>query len=133
MKKIIFIAFILLFPTFALADTGIGNFFSWLTGIGDDFWTLITVKTPTLFDRFWAYLLEWLILAKIYMWISAAKISWGVASVIIADLALGSQLNSLMGFLPNDVQAALVQLKLLDAIEMIIQAFIARFAMSIIN
>ena len=133
MIKILFIALLLLFPSYAFADTGIGEFFGWITGIGEDFWTLLTVKSPSMFERFWTWALEWYILAKLYGWISAVKVAWGVASVILADLALGSQLNSLMGFLPNDVQAALVQLKLLDAIEMLIQAFIARFAMNVIS
>lgn len=131
---IAFVLFSLFFVGSAQATgNGLGEFFSFITGIGEDFWSLTTESIPSMFERFLAWLLEWYVLAQIFAFKSALEISWNVASVILEDLALGSKLNVAIGFLPNDVQAALVQFRILDAIELIFQAYVTRFAMDLIR
>jgi len=117
----------------ASADTGLGAFFSFVTGLGEDVWNLATNKTPSLLTRMYAYLVEWYVMVQVFAFAAAVEISWSVAGVILEDLALGSKLNAAISFLPNDVQAALTQLKILDAIELIIQAYVTRFTMELIR
>lgn len=117
----------------ASADTGLGAFFSEVVGIGEDFWTLTTDTTPSMIDRLTAWFLEYYVLMKIIAFKTALELSWSVAGVVLEDLALGSKLNMMLGFLPNDVQVALVELRILDAIELILQAYVARFSMDLIS
>lgn len=131
MKYVIFA--ILLLPVPAFADTGIGAFFSWIVELGDSFWTLATDTAPSVIERFFAWVIEWAVMIKAYLFYQSIQFSWSVASVILEDIALGSQLNAALGFLPQDIQAALVQMRILDGVEIIIQAFVARFAMDFVN
>ena len=132
MKYLIVITLLIL-PFSAMADTGIGAFFSYLVELGESFWNMATNSVPSMIERFFAWVLEWAVLIKAYLFYSSVQFAWGVSSVILEDIALGSQLNAAIGFLPQDLQAALIQLRLLDGVEIIIQALVARFAMDFIN
>ncbi|WP_340677873.1 DUF2523 family protein [Paraglaciecola sp.] len=130
--KIILFLIALSFAPVASAVT-FGDAISFFTGLGEDFWSLVTIETPSMIERFFAWVLEIMVVWKFQALLSSTKLAWSVAAVILADMQLGSQLNSLIGFLPNDVQAAMVQLRIMDAIELIIQALVARFALDMVQ
>jgi len=121
------------FSNNASADSGLGGFFSYVSGLGEDVWNLATVSTPNMIERMFAYLLQWYITVEFYLLKQALEFSWQISGVVLEDLALGSKLNNAISFLPNDVQAALVQMRILDGIELLLQAYVTRFTFDLIN
>lgn len=119
----------LLFITPASADSGLGSFFTWVAGIGEDFWLLVTQESPDMIDRFFAWVIEWAIYLKFQLELAAIKTAWNIAKVILTDLQFGNQLNALLALLPPDMQAAIMKLRILDGIEILINAMLTKFVL----
>lgn len=130
MKK--FAPLLLLFlPLFALADTGSGlsisDFFEWVANLGSDIWNLMTVDTPNMIHRMWAFIIEWYLLLQFYWLKELLEFSWLVAKAILQDLNVVSQIITLSNSLPPDLKQTLIDLRVFDAVALILDAIIARF------
>ncbi|WP_024609902.1 DUF2523 family protein [Pseudoalteromonas sp. TB64] len=95
----------------------------------EDIWDFFDNDIPSFFQRAVAYILEKVVLFKINAQIEAAKLSWSVAKTILESFEVGSQIANAATALPQDVQAALVDMRLFDGLNIIIQAFVARYVM----
>lgn len=104
--------------------------------IADSFkelWSYFFDDVPSMMERFFAWAIIWLVKAKIYLQLESMKFAWGVAKVIIADLNIMSQITAQMGALPPDVRQALVDMRLFDAINLVLQAYVTKFVMGLFN
>lgn len=126
-----FILVLLFTPLFASADTyqdaagvakSIGDYFS-------DFWDFFDNDVPNFFQRALTYILEKIVLFKINAQIEATKLAWSVAKAVFENFQIGSKLANAATALPRDVQAAIVDMRLFDGLNIVINAFIARYVM----
>ena len=122
---------LLFLPLFALADTGSGlsisDFFEWIANLGNDIWNLMTVDTPNMIHRMWAFIIEWYLLLQFYWLKELLEFSWLVAKAILQDLNVVSQIIALSNSLPPDLKQTLIDLRVFDAVALILDAIIARF------
>ena len=124
--------FLISLPVFAQDNSGLFGFFSWISSLGEDLYNAAAVDAPSAIQRFYATAIEWFAVIWINAQIEAVKFAWGVAKVILEDLAFGSTLNALMSSLPNDVQAFLGVIRFADCVEILVGAHVTRFVMGII-
>lgn len=99
-----------------------GNFLS-------DFWDFFDNDVPNFFQRAVSYITEKIILFKINAQIEAMKLAWSISKNILESFQVGSKIASAATALPRDVQAAIVDMRLFDGLNVIIQAFVARYVM----
>lgn len=134
MKKLLFI-FLCFVPFLANAGlyTDISGAAQMVGDFFDDVWTFAFEDVPSMFQRLTAWLIVWMVKAKLYFMFEAMQYSWGVAKVIIADLNIMSQITSQMSALPVDVRQALVEMRLFDAINLLFQAYMTKFVMNFLH
>lgn len=132
-----FILFLLLLIPFAvLADT---KTYEDLAGssqmVADSFgeiWTFFFDDTPSMIDRFMAYVVEFVVYLKLVIWKAMLQSSWQIAKLILEDLAIMSQLLAQTNALSPDVTQALVDMRLFDALNLLLQAAMTRFVMTVL-
>ena len=71
----------------ASTGSGLGSFFSGVNTFFNDVMQFLTVETPSMMQRFWAWAIEWFVMIKLYLQYESIKFSWGVAKVILEDLS----------------------------------------------
>ncbi|WP_281556537.1 DUF2523 family protein [Thalassomonas sp. RHCl1] len=135
MKKL-FLFSLLLLPALVYANTqtyqdAAGTSQMLADSIGD-FWTYLFTDTPNMLHRFAAWLLEYWVQLKLYVYLELMKFSWGVAKVIIEDLSIMSQITAQMSLLPIDVRQAFVDMRLFDGINLILNAYVTKFVMRLL-
>lgn len=113
-------------------NSGMFGFFSFASGFFEDVYSAIAVDAPSAIQRLFAALIEWGAVAYLYAKVEAITFAWGVAKVILEDLAFGSTLNSLISGLPQDIRAFIGVIRLPECIEILAGAHITRFVMGII-
>jgi hypothetical protein len=130
----IFILVALLFPFFVFADTyqdAAGA--SQMVADGfDDLWVFLFTDTPNMMERFMAYALEKFVQMKLWAYFEFIKMSYNIAKVILADLNVMSTIASNMTLLPQDVRQMLVETRLFDGVNLLIQAYATKFVMRIV-
>lgn len=97
----------------------------------DELWTFLFTDTPNMIERFMAYLVQKWVEIKLWAYFEFIKLSFNIAKVILADLNVMSTITSQMSLLPQDVRQVLVQTRLVDGINLIVQAYATRFVMSL--
>lgn len=136
MKTKTFILISLFLPFFALAEpanydgfegaaTAMGNFFT-------DIWAFLDDDVPNFFERMIAYVVEKITLMRISAQLEAMKLAWSVAKAIMENFQLASKVLAAANGLPQDVKAALVDMRFFDGFNIIIQALLARYVMRFI-
>ncbi len=134
MKKIILCLFLFV-PFLALGDT-YQNAAGTSQMIADSFgemWTYFFDDVPSMFQRLTAWAVVWLVKAKLFIQLELMQYSWGVAKVIIADLNIMSQITAQMSLLPQDVRQALVDMRLFDGINLLLNAYMTKFVMNFLR
>ncbi|WP_105215942.1 DUF2523 family protein [Pseudoalteromonas sp. T1lg22] len=124
----------LLFPCLAFADSYAGDQGA-AQMLGDyvtDFWDFFETDIPDFVVRLMAYAFEQYLLIWLGIKLEAMKLGWAVAKQILQNLEFASQVTSRMNALPNDVRAALVDLRIMDCMNIIANAYVARFVMRFI-
>lgn len=129
-----FLFFIFLFiPFFSFADTYTG--FSGAAKAAADFytdvWTFLDNDVPSFFERMVAYLIEQFTYIRIAAQLESMKVAWGVSKAIMENFQIASKVASAADSLPSDVKTALVQSRVFDGFNIVIQALIARYVMRI--
>jgi len=94
-----------------------------------DFWKYLFDDVPTLWDRFWAWVLVWYVKAKLFAYLELIRFSWAIGQVIIADLNIMSQITANISALPADVRQAFVDMRLFDGLNILMSAFMTKFVM----
>ncbi|HEA17629.1 MAG TPA: DUF2523 domain-containing protein [Pseudoalteromonas prydzensis] len=136
MKTKIFILITFFLPLFVLATpTNYEGFEGTANAIGDffsDIWSFLDDDVPNFFERMLAYVVEKITLMKIAAQLEALKLAWSVAKTIMENFQLASKVLSAANGLPQDVKAALVDMRFFDGFNIIIQALLARYVMRFI-
>lgn len=131
MRALFFV--VLMLPAMAYAqESGLGAFFSGANQFFSDISDFFMHDTPSMIQRAFAYLLEWGAYLKFYVQYESMKFAWGVAKLILEDLAFGTQLQQLLTPLPQDVKATLASFRVMDAIEILITAHVTRYVMDLV-
>ncbi|WP_462181560.1 DUF2523 family protein [Pseudoalteromonas gelatinilytica] len=133
MKVNIVILLLLFIPSIVLAnDTTYEGFQGAAQAMGDffsDIWAFFDDDVPSFFERALAYIIEKIILFQIAAQIEAMKLAWSVAKAVIENFQVASKIANAVNALPQDVQAAISDMRILDGLNIIIQAFVARYVL----
>lgn len=132
--------FTMLFLSFsALADTprlgddwSFGSFFTTVEHTFRFVIDFITVDIPNFIDRFFAYLVEFIVLMKVTLLIYSAEAAFSVAKLILSDLGFIQLIEQFAGGIPPDIRNAAVQMKIFQAFNLIVEAYVARLVLSIL-
>lgn len=133
MKLKLFILFVFLSPIYVFADEttyqnvggaaqAMGDFFS-------DIWAFFDDDVPNFFERTLAYIIEKITLFKIAAQIEVMKLAWSVAKAIMENFQIASKLTSAVNGLPQDLRAAISDMRIMDGLNLIIQALVARYVL----
>jgi len=130
----ILILVVLMFPVLVLADTyqDVAGTSQMIADSFDDLWVFLFTDTPNMMQRFMAYLLELWIQMKLKAYYEFIKLSYNIAKVILADLNVMSTIASNMTLLPQDVRQMLVETRLFDGVNLMIQAYATKFVMRVV-
>jgi hypothetical protein len=103
----------------------IGYFFS-------DVWSFLEQDVPNFLRRLSNWVITQAALFKINAQIESTKLAWSIAKSIAENFEIGSKILSAADALPKDVQAALIDMRLFDGVNIIVQALIARYVLRFI-
>ena len=137
-KVLIIASLFFVFPVFAVSDASgsgswsFGGFFSEVEAFFEMIRLFIFEQIPLMFQRAVEYFYYYAILIKIKSLIFFMKISFGVAALFLSDIGLASAMNSAASALPQDMQALVSSLGLIRAINLVIEAYIARYVLQFI-
>lgn len=133
MKKIFLL--LLIVPAAAAADTyqDAAGTSQMLADSITDFWDFTYSDWVQMVQRFYAWALVWFVKAKLYAELESMKFAWGVAKIIIEDLQIMSQITAQMSALPVDVRQALVDMRVFDGINILLNAYVTKFVLRIIG
>lgn len=131
MIKQTFILILFLFPALVFADNyeGVSGAAKSFGDYVTDFWSFFDDDVPSFFQRATSYVLEKLILMKINFELGSMKLAWTVAKSVMENFQVASKVASAANALPQDVKAALVDMRLFDGVNVIVQAYIARYVL----
>lgn len=63
------------------------------------------------------------------MEIQTMKLAWTTAKAIMENFQIASKLASAISVLPQDVKGGLVDLRILDGVNIVLQAYVARYVL----
>jgi hypothetical protein len=133
-KKLILCMFMFSsFSAFAAGDDWtFGSIFSQI----DSFFTIaidfFSVDIPDFIDRLFAYLVEFIIYMKVTILIYSVESAFSVAKLILADVGFIQLVEKFAGNLPADIRNAAVELKIFQAFNLIVEAYLARFVLAVL-
>lgn len=145
MKTKTFILIVLFLPLLSIAETSgtdtgtaqgnyegfegaaqaMGHFFT-------DIWTFLDDDVPNFFERALAFIIEKITLMRIAAELEAMKLAWSVSKAILENFQVASKIANAANALPQDVKAALVDMRFFDGLNIIIQALVARYVLRFI-
>jgi hypothetical protein len=130
MKKLLFV-FVLFFPFLVFADTynDIAGASQMIADSFDDLWVYFFDDVPSMFQRAFNYAYEFAFKIKLYFVEMSLKASWAIAKELIESFQIMSSITSSITILPQDVRQALVDMRLFDAINLLLQAQVTRFVL----
>lgn len=130
MKKILFISLLFL-PFLVLADTyqDAAGASQMVADSFGDLWTYFFEDVPSFFERMFKYVYEFAFQIKLYFFEMALKASWTIGKEIIESFQIMSSITSGVSALSPDVRQALVDMRLFDGINLLLQAHVTRFVL----
>lgn len=133
MKTKCLILFLFFIPALAFASqTTYDGFGGAAQAMGDfftDIWAFLDDDVPSFFERALAFIIEKITLIKIAAQIEAMKLAWSVAKAIMENFQVASKITSAVNALPQDVRAAIADMRILDGVNIIIQAYVSRYVL----
>lgn len=129
-KKLILITLICFTPSAFAADWSLGEFFSTINTFTDDVSSFLFDDVPSLIDRMIAYIIEFITYIYIKMMIYGIQTSFRVAELILSDFGFTQAIEQYANLLPPDMRNAAVNMQIFNALNLIVEAYIARFVIS---
>ena len=102
-----------------------GDFFT-------DTWAFFDDDVPNFLQRAVIYVTEKAVMFAIELKIEAIKFAWKVAKAVLENFQVSSKIVAAANSLPQDVKAALVDMRFFDGVAIIIQALATKFVMRFI-
>lgn len=132
MKKFLLFS-IILFSPFSFAADNSGSVFSTIvhsiSNFSDSFNWFFSDYIPSFFSVIYAKLIYLCIYIKLQLLLGTLKFSMEVARVMLGDLGVFNLIESQIKLLPQNYQALISQLGVIQCLNIILQAYIARFVM----
>lgn len=133
MKVKLLILFLLILPVIAFAnESSYDGFEGAAKAMGDffsDIWAFFDDDVPNFLERALTFILEKITLFVISAQIEAMKLAWAVSKSILDNFQIATKIANAVNALPQDVQAAISDMRILDGVNIIIQAFVARYVL----
>lgn len=131
MKYLIFILFFAFIPS-AFAADGLAGFAQDIVDYGEYIKFFITDGIPSFFERVAAWAVQFYVYLKFTIYLESIKFSWGVAKVILQDLSITQHLESMFNYLPSSLRAFAFDCRIVDAINVVLNAYVTRIVFRII-
>ncbi|WP_462154552.1 DUF2523 family protein [Pseudoalteromonas piscicida] len=134
-KTHILIAVLLFVPALAMATSapntyeGTKGMLDFINDFVTDIWSLWDTDIPEFITRFFAWFVEYYTLLKLKIELETIKFAWEVSKNIIDNFQIGSRIAAAASALPQDMQAALVDMRAFDAVNVVINALVTRYVM----
>ena len=129
-KKLIILIFIAFTPSAFANDWSFGEVFSTVELLTNNVSSFFFEAVPSLIDRAMAYFFEFVIWVEVKTTLYAMQTGFTVAKLILADFGFVQMVEQFAGQLPADIRHAAVQMKIFNAFNLIVEAYIARFVIS---
>jgi len=129
-KKLIVVIFIVFTPSAFASDWSFGEIFSIVDTLNTNVSTFLFDDVPDLFTRLFAYVIEFIIYMTIKVKITGIELAFYIANLVLSDFGFVQLIESLAGQLPTDIRYAAVKMRIFDAFNLIVEAYLARLAMS---
>jgi hypothetical protein len=131
MKKILFLV-CLLVPFLAFADTyeDIGGASQMVADSFGGFWTFFFEDIPSAMTDFMKFIMDKVLQIKLYFMIHFVKAAWLIAKEMLESLQIMSVITANVSLLPQDVRQAIVDMRLFEGFNLIVQAYVTRFVMN---
>ena len=131
MKKIILLL-VLFIHFFAFSDTyeDVAGASKMVADEFSGFWDFFFEDIPSIITDLFKFLMETALEVKLFMMIHFVKASWAIAKEMIESLQIMSTIAANVNLLPQDVRQALVDMRLFEGFNLIVQAYVTRFVMN---
>ncbi|MDN3377957.1 MULTISPECIES: DUF2523 family protein [unclassified Pseudoalteromonas] len=126
------IFFIPFFAFSAVEPSGMANFAQKVGDFFTDTWAFFDDDVPSFLERAAIYATEKAVMFAIELKIESIKFAWKVAKAVLENFQVSSKVVSAANSLPQDVKAALVDMRFFDGVAIIIQALATKFVMRFI-
>ena len=112
-------------------DWSFGEFFTSVSNFFIAVEYFIFEAIPQMIDDLKIYMTFWVIKIYIQMKMSSVEMSFAVAELLLSHFGFSSLFDSALSSLPADTKALISQYGLIRAINIIIEAYIARFILNL--
>jgi hypothetical protein len=86
---------------------------------------------PNKSDSYWERIILWVLISYLEMKLYMLEIAYGFASALVQSIGLSSAISSAWGAVPLQFQSVFVYLRVPDAINMIMSAYVTRFVLGL--
>lgn len=118
-------------PFFVLANepSGLAVFAQKTGDFFTDTWAFFDDDVPSFLKRSAIYIAEQAVMFKIKAQIETIKFAWSVAKAVLENFEVSSKIVAAADSLPQDVKAALVDMRLFDGLTIVVQALATRYVL----
>ena len=120
------------FDSFA-DDSGMFGFFGSVEAFFTDIWFYITDVIPRKITEFIFWLKLYLAYSKFYMMLELLRFAHEVALSFIQQLNINEVINVAIDNLPQDLRKAAVDMRVFDALSLLIEALITRMVYTVVT
>jgi hypothetical protein len=130
MKILLFIV-LLFIPLFVFSETyeDVAGSSQMVADSFGELWTFFFDDVPSLFQRFFTFVYEYAFKLKLYITELTLKASWAIAKQIIESFQIMSLITANITALSPDLRQVLIDMRLFDGINLLIQAQVTRFVL----
>lgn len=129
--RLFFILFIVFYSASSFS-AGFG-FLDYASGFFNSIWLFFTVDVPNFILNIFLYILEYAILLKINSLIFFTEFAFSLSVSFLDSINLVDILNSSISQLDSDILQTLVDVRFFDGVQLIIEAFVARFILDMMG
>ncbi|WP_415721607.1 DUF2523 family protein [Photobacterium ganghwense] len=102
---------------------------TWFVGLINEFWAWFE-HSPTFFERMFAYLIEFAVYVKFYLFLQTLEFAHGVAQALISNIGLDSLVSDAIGGLSSEHRQVFAAFGVLKAITIMMEAAVTRFVLN---
>ncbi|RJG36618.1 hypothetical protein D1Z90_20310 [Motilimonas pumila] len=130
MRYLIFLTCLFSFQVYAADGSA---FFSEIGQLIQDIRDFFTIEIPDLISRIIAYMLEFVVYAKVVSMLFMMQLASDVAGHILNDLNITQHISTALTALPTDVAYFASRLRLPDCIMFLFECYMTRFVLNMVG
>ncbi|WP_331346816.1 DUF2523 family protein [Cellvibrio sp. UBA7661] len=89
-------------------------------------------ELPAKSDSYWERIVLWIIISYIELKVVAIDFAWGFASSILSAVGVSQSIQQAWSFVSPDMASVLSYLRIPDAINLVMNAYITRFILGLL-